>query len=97
MNIMPPIPDSLPNYESLNCKYKLLCHITYLVNGDDTCYSWKIDSICYDWKRLSLTFNFCSFCWVRRETNNVVHCLAKFASMQNLSLCYNNSSHPPSG
>ena len=32
------------------------------------------------------------FCWVRREANNVVHCLAKFVSLRNLSFCCNNSS-----
>ena len=46
------------------------------LNGDDTCYPWKIDSICSDSKRLSLAFNCCSFCWVRREANNVALCLA---------------------
>ena len=45
---------------------------------------------------LGLTFNFCSFCWVRREANNVAHCLAKFASLHNLYLYYNHSSLPPS-
>ncbi len=66
------------------------------LNGDDICYPWKIDSICYDSKMLSLAFNSCSFCWVRQEANNVSHCLAKFASLCNLSFCCNNSSLPPS-
>jgi hypothetical protein len=66
------------------------------LNGDDTCYPWKIDSICSDLKRLSLAFNFCSFCWARREAKNVAHGLTKFTSLHNRSLCCTHSSPPPS-
>lgn len=61
------------------------------LNGDDTCYSWKIDSICFDSKRLSLVFNCCSFRWVKQEANIVAHCLVKFSSLYNLFLCCNHS------
>ena len=70
----------------------------YALNGDGICYLWKINSICFDSKRLNLTFNFCSFCWVRREINNVAYCLTRFASLHNLSLlCCNHSSLSSSG
>ena len=33
--------------------------------------------ICNDVRSLAVDFNFCSFCWVKREANMVAHTLAK--------------------
>ncbi len=38
---------------------------------------WKIDTLFFDSKLLSLEFNLCCFCWVRREDNNVAHTLPR--------------------
>ena len=33
--------------------------------------------ICDDVRSLAIDFNFCSFCWVKREANMIAHTLAK--------------------
>jgi hypothetical protein len=59
-------------------------------------YDVVIDTLVFDSKLLSLEFNSCCFCWVRREANNVAYTLAKFATHQSLAFCCNKNSLTPS-
>jgi hypothetical protein len=57
------------------------------LNGADDSWPWKIDTFVFYSKLLSLEFSSCCFCWVRREANNVVYTLAKFAAHHYLAFC----------
>jgi ribonuclease HI len=48
------------------------------LNGDMNSQLWKINSLCWNAKLFSSSFIACSFCWVRREVDNVTHCMVKF-------------------
>ena len=49
-----------------------------VLNGDMNSQLWKINSLCWNAKLFNYSFIARSFCWVRREVDNVAHCMVKF-------------------
>jgi hypothetical protein len=57
---------------------------------------WKLQSLVANVEEVALSYNSCSFLWVCRTTNSLVHSLAKFASSQPSCFHSNNSNLLPS-
>uniref|UniRef100_A0A2N9G9A9 Reverse transcriptase domain-containing protein n=1 Tax=Fagus sylvatica TaxID=28930 RepID=A0A2N9G9A9_FAGSY len=57
--------------------------------------NWNIEVICNDVRSLAVDFNFCSFCWVKREANMVAHTLAKLGPQLELPAVFFPKNLPP--
>jgi hypothetical protein len=64
--------------------------------SDAEVFSWKIHSIVTNVKSFSAIFSSGSFLWVKRDTNEVKHALAKFATIFPTCFSCNSSNLSPS-
>ncbi|XP_075669687.1 uncharacterized protein LOC142639379 [Castanea sativa] len=80
------------------------CNI--IVEGDSkTCFdalskaeepsNWSISSIIRDAVDMSVSFNNCEFCWVKRSLNSAAHSTAKYDITLKVGFLYNNCNLPP--
>jgi hypothetical protein len=49
---------------------------------------WRIYNLRSDILDLTFEFDFCEFCWVKKEANMAAHSLAKLAPLVNLPIVY---------
>ena len=57
--------------------------------------NWNIEVIYNDVRSLAVDFNFCSFCWVKREANMVAYTLAKLGPQLELPAVFFPKNLPP--
>ena len=72
--------------------YSKIC-VDYLLQANSVS-SWNIEVLCGDAMSLAAEFNFCSFCWVKREANMIAHTLAKLVTPSKLTTVFSPNNLP---